>query len=203
MTLMCFFLSHSLVALAVCFVSLSYWNTHPRPISNALAGFNALALTVHGPIHRPFDAVQLTCPLSRKTPPNHNVSCSVLDSGDGVLGVPVWPLVFSPAKNGFKSFISIFCCSVSVGNISLHFQILPLIVILQLDFCLYKESENSQCFTQRSDLISIQSVWNDIKNRKLRQIKSRKTVATSPRCFKKHIYKYCSNFLATIMCKML
>ncbi len=39
-TLMCFFLSHSFVALAVCFESLSCWNTHPRPIFNALAGFN-------------------------------------------------------------------------------------------------------------------------------------------------------------------
>ncbi len=40
-------------------------------------------------------------------------------------------LVFSPAKNGFKSVISIFCFSVAVGNISLHFQtfILPLIII--------------------------------------------------------------------------
>ncbi len=27
------------------------------------------------------------------------------------------------AKYGFKSVISIFCCSVSVGNISCHFQI--------------------------------------------------------------------------------
>ncbi len=61
-TLMCFFLSHSFVALAVCFGSLSCWNTHPWPI------FNALALTVHGPVHRPFDAVQLSSPLSRKTP---------------------------------------------------------------------------------------------------------------------------------------
>ncbi len=42
-------------------------------------------------------------------------------------------LVFSPAKNGFKSVISIFCCKVSVGNISLYFQtfILPIIVIIQ------------------------------------------------------------------------
>ncbi len=42
-------------------------------------------------------------------------------------------LVISPAKNGFKVVISIFCCSVSVGNISLHFQtfILALIVIIQ------------------------------------------------------------------------
>ncbi len=76
---MCFFLSHSFVVLAVCFGSLSCWNTHPRPIFNALTGFNALALTVHVPVHRPFDAVQLFCPLSRKTPPKHNVSTSVFD----------------------------------------------------------------------------------------------------------------------------
>ncbi len=44
-------------------------------------------------------------------------------------------------------------------------------------------SDNSQCSTQRSDLIIIQSVWNDIK--KLRQTKSKRTVATSPRCFNK------------------
>ncbi len=62
-------------------------------------------------------------------------------------------LVFSAAKNGFKSVISIFCWIVSVGNISLHFQtfILPLIVIIQWHFCLH----NSQCSTQRSDLIII------------------------------------------------
>ncbi len=82
---MCFFLSHSFVALAVCFGSLSCCNTHPRPIFNALAGFNALALTVHGPVHRPLDAVQLSCPFSRKTPPKHNVSTSMFDGGDGVL----------------------------------------------------------------------------------------------------------------------
>ncbi len=81
-TLMCFFLSYSLeafVALVVCFGSLSCWNTHPRPI------FNALALTVHGPV--PFDAEQLSCALNRKTPPKHNVSTSMFDGGDGVLGV--------------------------------------------------------------------------------------------------------------------
>ncbi len=80
---MCFFLSHSFVALAVCFRSLSYWDTDPRPIFNTLVGFNALSLMVH----RPFDAVQLSCPLSRKTPPKHNVSISMFDGGDGVLGV--------------------------------------------------------------------------------------------------------------------
>ncbi len=84
-TLMCFFLSHSFVDLAICFGSLSCWNTYPRPIFNALAGFNALALKVH--VQRPFDAVQLSCPLSRKTPPKHNVSTSMFDGGDGVLGV--------------------------------------------------------------------------------------------------------------------
>ncbi len=31
--------------------------------------------------------VQLSCPLSRKTPPKHNVSTSMFDGGDGVLGV--------------------------------------------------------------------------------------------------------------------
>ncbi len=70
-----------LCCLAVCFGSLSCWNTHPRPI------FNALALMLHGPVHRPFDAVQLYCLLSRKTPPEHNVSTSMFDGGDGVLGV--------------------------------------------------------------------------------------------------------------------
>ncbi len=81
-----------------------------------------------------------------------------------------------------------FYCSVSVENIGLRFQtlILPLIIIIQWDFCLHKESDNSQHSTQRSDLIIIQSVWNDMKKQnKLRQTKSRRTVATSPRCFKK------------------
>ncbi len=78
---MCFFLRLSFVALPVCFGSLPCWNTHPQPL------FNALALIVHGPVHRLFHAVQLSCPLSRKTPPKHNVSTSMFDGGDGVLGV--------------------------------------------------------------------------------------------------------------------
>ena len=44
-------------------------------------------LTVHDPVHRPFDAVKLSCPLCRKTPPKHNVSTSMFDGGDGVLEV--------------------------------------------------------------------------------------------------------------------
>jgi len=41
--------------------------------------------------------------------------------------------MYSHPKNGFKPVIYIFCCSVLVGNISLHFQtfIFPLIVIIQ------------------------------------------------------------------------
>ncbi len=81
----------------------------------------------------------------------------------------IWTLVFSAAKSGFKSVIYIFCCSVSIGNISLHFQtlIFPLIVIIQWDLCLHKESD-----TQRSDLIII---------KKQRQTKSRRTVAKKSR----------------------
>ncbi len=68
------------VALAVCFGSLSCWNTHPWHI------FNALALTAHGTVHHPLEAVQLSCPFSRKTPLKHNVSTSMFDGGDGILG---------------------------------------------------------------------------------------------------------------------
>ncbi len=74
---MCFFLSHSVVALAVCFGSLSCWNTHPWPIFNALAGFNDLT------VHRPFDVVQLSSPLRRKIAPRHNVFTSMFDGVDG------------------------------------------------------------------------------------------------------------------------
>ncbi len=84
---MCFFLRHSFVALAMCFGSISCLDTHPWPIFNALAGFNALVLMVHALVHRPFYAVQLSCPLSRKTSPKHNVSTSMFEGGDGVLGV--------------------------------------------------------------------------------------------------------------------
>ncbi len=44
-----------------------------------------------------------------------------------------------------------------------------------------------RCFVNTCpDLIIIQSVWNDMKKQnQLRQTKSRRTVATSPRCFKR------------------
>ena len=87
-TLICLFLSHSFVALAVCFGSLSCWK---RPIHNP---FSVLSLReggccpkflVYGPIHPPLDKVKSSCPLSRETPPKHKVSTSMLHSGDGVV----------------------------------------------------------------------------------------------------------------------
>ncbi|XP_073493342.1 aspartate dehydrogenase domain-containing protein isoform X2 [Phyllobates terribilis] len=45
-TLLCFFLSHSFVALAVCFGSLSCWKTQPRPIFNVLAEGRRLSLRI-------------------------------------------------------------------------------------------------------------------------------------------------------------
>ncbi len=87
-------------------------------------------------------------------------------------------IVFSAAKNAFKSVISIFCCSVSVGNISFHFQtlILSLIVIIQWFL-----------FDPHRDLIIIQSVWNDMKiQNKLRRVNPEELWrTTSPRCVKK------------------
>ncbi len=67
------------------------------------------------------------------------------------------PLVFSPTKKISFNPLFLFCCSVSVGNISLHFQthILPLIVIIQWDFCFHKESDNSSA--PHRDLISSSS----------------------------------------------
>ncbi len=64
-TLMCFFLSHFFVDLAVCFGSLSCWNTHPRPI------FNALALMVHrymAPSIVPLMRCSCPVPLAEKHP---------------------------------------------------------------------------------------------------------------------------------------
>ncbi len=45
-------------------------------------------------------------------------------------------LLYSPAKMVLSQLFLYFCCSVSVENISVHFQtfILPLIVIIQWDF---------------------------------------------------------------------
>ncbi len=89
---------------------------------------------------------------------------------------------FHQLKNGFKSVISMFCCSVSVGNISFHFQtfILPLIVIIQWYFCLTTAS------APHRDLIWSSSVcleWHEETEQT--ETKSRRTVATSPRRFKK------------------
>ena len=45
-TLLCFSLSHSFVALAVCFESLSCWKTHPRPIFSALTDGRRLSAKI-------------------------------------------------------------------------------------------------------------------------------------------------------------
>uniref|UniRef100_A0A8C1US79 Si:ch211-149l1.2 n=1 Tax=Cyprinus carpio TaxID=7962 RepID=A0A8C1US79_CYPCA len=50
------------------------------------------------------------------------IKYSLLNFITTVVAKMIRTLVFLAAKNGFKSVISIFCCSVSVGNISLHFQ---------------------------------------------------------------------------------
>src|SRR4029434_3611037 len=41
--------------------------------------------TLHGPIHSPLDAVESSCTLGRETAPEHNVSTSRLDGGDGAI----------------------------------------------------------------------------------------------------------------------
>ena len=88
MTLMCFFLSHSFVAIADVFGSLSCWKTHPQHIFSVLAERSYQDFTEHGPIHFSLYAVTTTSPLGRETP-KHNASTSMLDSGDGVLVVIV------------------------------------------------------------------------------------------------------------------
>uniref|UniRef100_A0A8C1IJI9 DUF4592 domain-containing protein n=1 Tax=Cyprinus carpio TaxID=7962 RepID=A0A8C1IJI9_CYPCA len=50
------------------------------------------------------------------------IKYSLLNFITTVVAKMIRTLVFLAAKNGFKSVISIFCCSVSVGKISLHFQ---------------------------------------------------------------------------------
>ncbi len=78
-TLMCFFLSHSFVDLAVFWVIIMLENpsmTHfqcPGPDGT----WTYINLLMREVFH----------PLSRKTPPKHNVSTSMFDGGDGVLGV--------------------------------------------------------------------------------------------------------------------
>ncbi len=85
-TLMCFFLSHSFVALTMCFGSLSCWNTHPRPILDALASFNALALMVYmAPYIVPLMRCSCPVPLAKKHPQS-NVSTSMFDGVLGVIG---------------------------------------------------------------------------------------------------------------------
>src|SRR4029434_8595110 len=72
-----------------------FWSTplcriSPNPYVAFSIGGNEVQAqysTVHGPIHSPLDAVKSSCTLGRETAPKHNVSTSIIDGGDGVLGV--------------------------------------------------------------------------------------------------------------------
>ncbi len=44
-------------------------------------------LTIHGPIHPPFNTVQSSCPLCRKAPPKHDVSTPCFTVGMVFLGL--------------------------------------------------------------------------------------------------------------------
>ncbi len=91
-TLMCFFLSHSFVALVVCFGSLSCWKLHPRPIFSVLAEgrrFSSNILWYLAPSIGPSMRRSHPVPLAEKQLQKHDVSTSMLDCRDGVLGVIV------------------------------------------------------------------------------------------------------------------
>ncbi len=78
------------------------------------------------------------------------------------------PLVFPPTKMGLSQLFPYFvvvCKRYQFTFPNIHF--LPLI---QWDICIYKASDNSQCFTQRSDLIisSLSGMtWRNRKKLKL------------------------------------
>ncbi len=110
--------------------SLSCWKTHPRPISNALA------LT----LHRPFDAVHLSCTRSRKTPPQHNVCPSMFNGEDDVFevigSIPpppntassvdakkldfglIWPQLFPPVLLWIIDFRRLYMCFLEQGDLA-------------------------------------------------------------------------------------
>lgn len=80
--------------LAVCFGSMSCRKNHPWPIFSDL-------------VKEFLSAVNLSCNLSRKTAPNHNLSISVLNCGEDVLWIILILISFSPNKMKLipKSFI--------------------------------------------------------------------------------------------------
>ncbi len=63
-TLICFLLSHSFVALAMCFGSLSCWNTHPQPISMTWPWWFMAPSTL------PLMRCSCPVPLAEKQPPS-------------------------------------------------------------------------------------------------------------------------------------
>jgi len=77
-TYMFFFFSHSSVALP--YVKAYY------PARRPLHDPCSVSWLREGG-YRPRFSWYMSCPLSRETPPKHNVSTSMLDGGDGVLGL--------------------------------------------------------------------------------------------------------------------
>ncbi len=146
-TLMCFFLSHSFVALVLCFGSLSCWNTHPRPIYMA-------------PSIVPLMRCSCPVPLAEKHPPKHNVFTSMFDGGDGVLGVIgsipppppntvgwvdakeldfglIWPQTLSPSSESFRCSLANFrrACTfafLSRGTLPSWCSVLPVVFLVTM-----------------------------------------------------------------------
>ena len=89
-TLICFFLSHSFVALAVCFGSLSCWKTHPRAIFSALTEGRRLVLKISrymAPFILPSIRWSRPVSLAEKHPQSIRFPPPCFTMGVGVLGV--------------------------------------------------------------------------------------------------------------------
>ncbi len=104
--------------------------------------------------------------------------CKMLDYN--LVDKMIRTLEFSPAKNGFKSVISIFCCSVSVGNISFHFQTCIFVINCNNPVNVWQQPVLHTEMWLSSSLSGM--TW---RNNKLRQTKSRRTViySVSVYCF--------------------
>ncbi len=90
MTLMCFFLSNSFVAWAVCCGLMSYWEAHPWPAFSLVVVGRRLALSIvclHVSLHPFVDDVKLSCALATQTTSKHNVTTFRHDVEEGVLGI--------------------------------------------------------------------------------------------------------------------
>lgn len=88
MTLMCFCLSYSFVAWAVCYGLLSFWEANPWPTFSLVVVGKRLACSIvrlHVSLHPFLDDVKLSCVLARQTTSKHNVTTFIYDVGEGVV----------------------------------------------------------------------------------------------------------------------